>query len=358
MSETSASTRPALVVTSSPHLHSGVTTAKLMWAVVFAMLPAAGGAVYFFGLRAFWVMLIATASAMAFDALGQRMFGRKVTLTDGSAAITGLLLAFNLPPGVPWWLPIVGSAFAMIVVKQMFGGLGHNFVNPALAARAFLMVSWPTHMTTMWLTPRGGTTSGLLLDPAIRSICTDAITTATPLNALKSAAALVRPGCDPNTVWDQLQSWPVIGRLFFGNVSGSLGETSALLLLVGAVFLLILRIIDWRIPLAYIGTVALLALALPGHKTGGLLPYILFHVLAGGLMLGAFYMATDYVTSPLTAGGRWVFGVGCGVLTIIIRLWGGYPEGVCYSILLMNVATPLIDRLARPRLFGSRREKR
>lgn len=358
MSETQAPTRPALVVTSSPHIHSGVTTAKVMWAVVFAMLPAAGGAVYFFGLRALWVMLVTTASAMAFDALGQRLFGRRVTLGDGSAAITGLLLAFNLPPGVPWWLPVIGSAFAMIVVKQMFGGLGHNFINPALGARAFLMVSWPTHMTTMWLVPRGGTTSGLLLNPALRDVCTDAITTATPLSALKNATALVRPGCDPGAVWSQLQSWPVVGRLFFGNVSGSLGETSALLLLIGAAFLLLLRIIDWRIPLAYIGTVALLAVALPGHKAAGLLPYALFHVLAGGLILGAFYMATDYVTSPLTASGRWIFGVGCGILTILIRLWGGYPEGVCYSILLMNVATPLIDRLVQPRLFGSRREKR
>lgn len=357
MSDTSAPSRPTLVVTSSPHFHSGVTTAKIMWAVVFAMLPAAAGAVYFFGLKALWTMLIATASAMVFDALGQLMFGRKVTLTDGSAAITGLLLAFNLPPGVPWWLPIVGSAFATIVVKQMFGGLGHNFINPALAARAFLMVSWPTHMTTMWLAPRGGTVSGLLLNPALRDVCTDAITTATPLNVLKNASSLVQPGCDPGAVWSRLQSWPVIGRLFFGNVSGSLGETSALLLLIGAVFLLLLRIIDWRIPLAYIGTVALLVLALPGHKAGGPLPYTLFHLLSGGLMLGAFYMATDYVTSPLTAKGRWIFGVGCGILTVLIRLWGGYPEGVCYSILLMNVATPLIDRLARPRLFGSRRER-
>ena len=312
-----------------------------MWAVVIAMLPAFAGSIWFFGWRALMLVGLAIASAVLFDGLFQKMFGRKVTVTDGSAVITGMLLAFNLPPGVPWWIPVVGAAFAVIVVKQFFGGLGHNFVNPALAARAFLVVSWPGHMTAMWLAPRGGTLSGL-----------DAVTTATPLGVLKNAAEIVGPSGDAAGLLAQAQSWPVVGKLFLGNVGGCLGETSALLLIIGGLLLILFHgIIDWRIPAGYIGTVLVLSLILPGPKHD-LLPYLLYHVFGGGLMLGAFFMATDYVTSPITTKGRWIFAVGCGVLTVVIRLWGGYPEGVSYSILLMNVATPLIDRFTRPRLFG------
>ena len=179
----------------------------------------------------------------------------------------------------------------------------------------------------------------------------DAVTTATPLGVLKNAAEIAGPGVDPGSLTASVQSWPVIGNLLVGRVGGCLGETSAALLLAGAIFLIVLRIIDWRIPLAYIGTVLVLAFVLPGPKADPI-AYLLFHALSGGLILGAFFMATDYVTSPITTKGRWIFGVGCGVLTILIRLWGGYPEGVSYSILLMNVATPIIDRFTRPRLFG------
>jgi electron transport complex protein RnfD len=330
-----------LTVTASPHIRSVGSVKHVMWAVVIAMLPAFAGSVWFFGWRALMLVGLSVASAVGFDALTQRIFGRKVTISDGSAVITGILLAFNLPPGVPWWIPVVGSAFAVIVVKQFFGGLGHNFVNPALAARAFLVVSWPGHMTSMWLAPRGSTISGL-----------DAVTSATPMAVLKNASEIVGPAGDAAGLLAQAQSWPVIGKLFMGNVGGCLGETSALLLLVGGLFLILFHgIIDWRIPVGYIGTVLVLTLILPGPKHD-LLPYLLYHVLGGGLMLGAFFMATDYVTSPITGKGRWIFAVGCGVLTVVIRLWGGYPEGVSYSILLMNVATPLIDRFTRPRLFG------
>ncbi|MBN2538291.1 RnfABCDGE type electron transport complex subunit D [candidate division WOR-3 bacterium] len=333
-----------LTVTASPHLRSGASVQRVMWAVVIALLPAFAGSVWFFGWRALMLVGLSIASAVGFDALSQRLFGRRVTVSDGSAVITGLLLAFNLPPGVPWWIPVVGSAFAVVIVKQFFGGLGHNFVNPALAARAFLMVSWPSHMTSLWLAPRGGTVSGLGLD---------AVTGATPLGVLKNAAELVGPTGDVPGLLAQAQSWPVIGKLFIGQVGGCLGETSALLLIAGGLFLILFHgIIDWRIPIGYIGTVLLLTLVLPGPKTY-LLPYLLYHVFSGGLMLGAFFMATDYVTSPITGKGRWIFAVGCGVLTVVIRLWGGYPEGVSYSILLMNVATPLIDRFTRPRLFGA-----
>ncbi|MEO0071151.1 MAG: RnfABCDGE type electron transport complex subunit D [candidate division WOR-3 bacterium] len=341
-----------LRVTVSPHIRSGVTVAKLMWAVVFALLPILGGAIYFFGVKALIITLISITSAVLFDALGQLMFGRKVTTSDGSAVITGILLAFNLPPNVPWWLPVVGAAFAMIVVKQFFGGLGHNFINPALGARAFLVASWPTQMTTTWLAPRGGTTPGLL--PEILKLYPDAVSSATPLSLLKQGGKLLPPNFVPQKLYQDLQSWSVIKNLFLGNTGGCLGETSALLLLIGGIFLLLTKVIDWRIPLSYLLTVLILITVLPGHKSN-LLNYILFHLLSGGLILGAFYMATDYVTSPLTHKGRIIFGIGCGVFTTLIRLWGGYSEGVCYSILLMNVATPLIDRLTPPRLFGKQK---
>lgn len=325
------------VVAASPHVRSQATVSRIMWLVVIALLPALGGSIYFFGLRSLLLVLLCVASSLLFDALAQKAFGRKPTPLDGSAVITGLLLAYNLPPGVPLWIPVIGAAFATIIVKQFFGGLGHNFINPALAARAFLMVSWPTHMTTMWLRPSGGSLSGL-----------DAVTGATPLALVRRAAELVPQGMGLNELLRQANSLAELKRLFFGNVGGCLGETSALLLLIGALFLIILRVIDWRIPVSYIGTVIVLALVLPNNH---LTPW--FHIFAGGIMLGAFFMATDYVTSPITAKGRVIFGIGCGIITMLIRLYGGYPEGCSYSILLMNVVTPFIDRLTKPRLFGA-----
>jgi Na+-translocating ferredoxin:NAD+ oxidoreductase subunit D len=330
------STAP-LVVAASPHIRSQASVSRIMWLVVIALLPALGGSVYFFGFRSLLLVAIAVASSLLFDTLSQRALGRKPTPFDGSAVITGLLLAYNLPPGVPLWIPVIGAAFATFVVKQLFGGLGHNFINPALAARAFLMVSWPTHMTTMWLKPNGGPLSGL-----------DAVSGATPLALVRRAAELVPQGMDLSGLLRQANSIEEIKRLFLGNVGGCLGETSALLLLIGATLLIILRVIDWRIPLSYIGTVLLLALVLPNNH---LTP--LFHVFSGGIILGAFFMATDYVTSPITGKGRIIFGIGCGIITMLIRLYGGYPEGCSYSILLMNVFTPFIDRLTRPRLFGA-----
>jgi Na+-translocating ferredoxin:NAD+ oxidoreductase subunit D len=331
-----------LVVAASPHIRSQASVSRIMWLVAIALLPALGGSVYFFGFRSLLLVAISVASSMLFDALAQRAFGRKPTPFDGSAVITGLLLAYNLPPGVPLWMPVMGAIFATFVVKQLFGGLGHNFINPALAARAFLMVSWPTHMTTMWLKPFGtAPLSGL-----------DAVSGATPLAFVRRAAELVPQGMDLNELLRQANSLAELKRLFFGNVGGCLGETSALLLLIGALFLIILRVIDWRIPLSYIGTVMALALVLPNNH---LTP--LFHVFSGGVILGAFFMATDYVTSPITGKGRIIFGIGCGIITMLIRLYGGYPEGCSYSILLMNVATPFIDRLTKPRLFGALRKK-
>lgn len=312
-----------LVVSSSPHLWEGTTVSKIMGDVLLALVPAALGSIYFFGWRAAVIICLSMGAAALTELGCQRLMGRPSSLSDGSAMITGLLLAFNLPPTVPFWLPVVGSIFAIAVAKQVFGGLGRNFVNPALAARAFLLSAWPALMTS-WSKPF------------------DAVTTATPL------AMLPRPlGAAPEAVG----ALPSYLDLFLGRVGGSLGETSALLLLIGAAYLLWRRIIDWRIPVGYLGTVAVLTWIFGGQ--GGLFhgdPF--YHLLSGGLILGAFFMATDYVTSPITAKGRWIYAFGCGLITSLVRLYGGYPEGVSYSILIMNVVAPLIDRFTVPVPFG------
>jgi len=317
-----------------------------MYAVVIALVPAAIGAVYFFGTRALVIILLASGAAVATEAICQKATNRKITVSDGSALITGILLAFNLPPGVPYWLPVVGSVFGIAIAKIPFGGLGYNPLNPALAGRAFLLASWPVYMTAAWTAPSRGTLSGI-----------NAITTATPLGVYKFARGiLTSSGVGPdeisraNSYLAELYSSASLKNLFLGNVGGCLGETSVILLLVGAAYLLIRGIICWRIPISYIGTVALLTWVLGGR--GLFEGYPLFHVLSGGLILGAFFMATDMVTSPVTPTGKIVFGVGCGILTSVIRLYGGYPEGVSYSILIMNITVPLIDRYTRPRKLG------
>jgi len=303
------------IMSSSPHVRSSESTARIMRDVIIALLPATAFGVYIFGLNALWVVLASVAAAMLAEALLQLLMHKKVTVSDGSAAVTGLLLALNLPPAVPLWIPILGSVFAIAIVKQCFGGLGHNFINPALAARAFLLVSWPTAMTT-WTIPGA-----------------DAVSSATPLAALKLGG--------------ELSSY---SDMFLGSIGGCIGETSAIALILGGLYLIARRVIDPRIPVIYIGTVALLTwVAGPqGLFTGD----ALYHVLGGGLMLGAFFMATDYTTSPMSASGKMVFAAGCGILTSVIRLWGGYPEGVSYSILLMNLVVPLIDKAFLPKRFG------
>jgi len=317
-----------------------------MYAVVIALVPAAIGAVYFFGTRALVIILLASGAAVATEAICQKATNRKITVSDGSALITGILLAFNLPPGVPYWLPVVGSVFGIAIAKIPFGGLGYNPLNPALAGRAFLLASWPVYMTAAWTAPSRGTLSGI-----------NAITTATPLGVYKFARGiLTSSGVGPdeisraNSYLAELYSSASLKNLFLGNVGGCLGETSVILLLVGAAYLLIRGIICWRIPISYIGTVALLTWVLGGR--GLFEGYPLFHVLSGGLILGAFFMATDMVTSPVTPTGKIIFGIGCGILTSVIRLYGGYPEGVSYSILIMNITVPLIDRYTRPRKLG------
>jgi Na+-translocating ferredoxin:NAD+ oxidoreductase subunit D len=337
----------AFYVSSSPHIADRESIPRIMYSVSLSLLPAAGYAVYLFGFRALLIMLLSMAACVATEAAAQKLMKRPVTINDGSALLTGLLLAFNVSAQVPLWLPVVGGVFAIAVGKQVFGGLGYNPMNPALLGRAFLLASWPTHMTVFsGAVPQGSTVSGI-----------DVITSATPLNLLKQAKEVLAHA--PNYPVEKVnqaheavgQLYDSIDKIFLGQIGGCIGETSALLLIIGGLFLLYKRYIGWEIPASYIGSVALLAWIFGG--TEGLFSgNILFHVFAGGLMLGAFYMATDMVTSPITRNGRLIFGFGCGLITMVIRLVGGYPEGVSYSILLMNLLVPMIDRSVKPKVFG------
>lgn len=302
-----------LIVSSSPHIRSRDTVQSIMYNVIIALLPATAAAVYFFGFRALSIIIVSILTAVITEAAVMKIRNKPVTINDGSAVITGLLLALTLSPAMPLWMVAVGSAVAIGIGKQVYGGLGHNPFNPALVGRAFLMVTFPVHATT-WISP------------------VDGMSTATPLNLIKMQG--VKTG---------------YFNLLIGNVAGSLGETSALLLILGGLYLLYKGIIDWRIPASYLGTVAVLTLVLGRDP--------IFHLLAGGLMLGAFFMATDMVTTPVTKLGRIVFGVGAGILVVLIRLYGGYPEGVLFSILLMNVFTPIIDRYTRSRIYGEVKKK-
>jgi len=341
------------LVSASPHITHKDTIPRIMYGVVISLIPAIAGSIYFFGVRAVWVLLFSILSAVTVEATLQFLMKKPITVKDGSAIVTGILLGFNLPAEVPWWIPVIGSAFAIVVGKIPFGGLGYNPMNPALLGRAFLLASWPTRMTIFKTAPNGGTLSGI-----------DAITTATPLNVFKSAKDIIASQADPSVLTEKVtqatnaidQLYDSYANLFWGKVGGCIGETSAFLLLIGAVYLIYKRYIGLRIPLSYIGTVALLCWIFGGAE-GLFTGDPLFHVLAGGLILGAFFMATDMVTSPVTSKGRIYFGIGCGVLTVVIRLVGGYPEGVSYSILLMNLAVPLLDRYTKPKTFGEVKEK-
>jgi len=317
-------------LSSSPHIHAGETTDQVMRAVIYSLLPACAVAVYFFGLPALGVLLLATLGCLAAEAACQRLMGKPVALADGSAAVTGILLALNLPPTSPWWLTLLGAVIAIVIGKQVYGGLGANPFNPALVARVVLLISFPVQMTS-WSAP-APLGSGL-----------DLVTTATPLGEWKNAVMLT--GKLPEVMQgSSLQH-------LLGNMPGCIGEVSALALLLGAAYLFWRRILTWQIPVAYVGTVVLLA-GLFWLIDPSKYPSPLFHLLTGGLVLGAFYMATDMVTTPVTSRGMLLFGIGCGLLTVLIRLFGGYPEGVSFAILLMNAATPLIDRYLRPRTFG------
>lgn len=299
-------------VSASPHIHSRESVSKVMWAVFGALVPAAVAAAVIFGLAAVKIMAISVLSCLFTEALIQKLTRKKITISDGSAALTGLLLAYNLSPRVPFWMPVLGGFFAIAIAKHAFGGLGANIFNPALAGRAFLLTSWPRQMTEFY-----------------QPFSADAITTATPLAALKE-------GMSPNLSY---------ADLFFGRHAGCLGEVCIFALLIGAAYLLWKQYIWWHTPVGFILTVGLLS-SFKGDP--------IFSILSGGLILGAFFMATDYVTTPLTKKGQLIFGIGCGLITFVIRKFGGYPEGVSYSILMMNAAVPLIDRYIRPRKYGAK----
>lgn len=301
-------------ISSSPHIRDKETTTNIMGCVIVALLPATIVGISNFGLYAAFIVVLTVLSCIAFEALYEKLVGKKSTIKDLSAVLTGLLLAMNLPPEVPFWLPIIGSFFAIIVVKQLFGGLGQNFMNPALGARCFLLISFTGRMTTFTY---------------------DAVTTATPLAELKSGESV-----------DVLS-------MFLGKTAGTIGETCALALIIGGVFLIVRGIISIRIPLAYIGSFAIFVIvyALASGK-GFDVSYLLAHLCGGGLMLGAFFMATDYVTSPITPNGKIIFGVVLGLLTFLFRVFGGSAEGVSYAIIIGNLLVPLIEKITVPVSFG------
>jgi len=309
-----------LTISSSPHAHSKHTTQTIMRDVLIALAPALVGSVYFFGFRALMVTLVSAAACVFFEWIYRKVMKLDSTVYDLSAVVTGVLIAFVCPVTIPYWVIIIGDFFAIIVVKQLFGGIGKNFMNPALAARAFLF-SWPVAMST-WVAPGFANAVGIFQ--------TDAVSSATPLASQEGVTLL---------------------DLFLGNVGGCLGETSALLLLIGFAYLLIRRVISPRIPLTFIGTVALIAMIFPkGHNS---LYWAAYQVLSGGVMLGAVFMATDYVTSPVTKWGQVIFGIGCGAITMAIRYLGAYNEGVSYAILVMNACVVMLDKIGRPVKFGT-----
>jgi len=322
-----------LQLSPAPHISSSKNVNKIMYGVVAALVPALIGSIYFFGWRALFLTSLSVLSALITECVFQRVTHREIRCLDGSAIITGILIAFNIPVNSPWWLPVAGSFFAIFVVKQLFGGLGYNIFNPALAGRAFLVASWPFLMTGNWTPPISGTLSGISV--------LDGVTQATPLSLLAISS--------PEGVIQSLNSSTMLKTLFIGNTGGCLGETSALLLLIGALFLFFFGYADWRISISYIGSVFIFSGIL--YLLGVTPVNPLFHILSGGVMLGGLFMATDMVTSPVTLKGRWIFGIGGGILCIILRLWAGYPEGVSYSILIMNMFVPLLDRL-HPRIYG------
>ena len=305
------------VVSGTPHVRSKESIQSIMRDVIIALVPATAAGIYYFGLRALILIVAAIISAVFFEWLYEKITKKPVTINDLSAVVTGLLLAMNLPASAPVWVAIVGGAFAIIFAKQLFGGLGQNFINPALAGRAFLLASYPTEMTT-WVVPNG--------------LAADAATYATPLAQLKNGTL------DAS-----------LGQLVLGQVGGTIGETCAIALIIGGIYLLYKHVISWKIPVIYIATVFILFAVIGRH--GMRMP--LQEIFAGGVMLGGIFMATDYASSPVTPKGQVIFAVGAGLLTYLIRTFGGYPEGVSYSILIMNCCVPLIERFTEPTIFGA-----
>lgn len=320
-----------LTVSPSPHIHSGDSTQKIMYRVVYAMIPALLWSVFVFGLDAMRVTLIAVAACLAFEYLIQKFLLKvKPTITDGSALVTGILLAFNVPSNLPWWIIIIGALAAVGIGKLSFGGLGNNIFNPALVGRVFLLISFPVQMTSWPVNNRSGI---------------DAVTSATPLGIIKEGILNGTP------ISEISKSLPTTMDLFLGQIGGSLGEISAVLLILGGIYMLFTKVITWHIPVSIIVTAGLFS-GIFWMVNPELYINPVFHILSGGLMLGAIFMATDMVSSPMTPKGQIIYGIGIGVLTILIRLFGAYPEGISFAILIMNALVPLLNRYIKPKRFG------
>ena len=324
-----------LIASSSPHIRKKEDTRSIMLDVIIAMLPALVWSVISFGVKSLILIVVSVAGCLFWEWAYRAILKKPQAIGDLSAVVTGILLAFVCPVDLPWWTIIIGDFFAIVIVKQLYGGIGCNFLNPALAGRAALLASYADTMTT-WAIPNSK------LDVITSS--------ATPL-------AIMKGGLEDPAMFETLKSSYSVGDMLMGRCGGSLGEVSALLLILGGVYLLLRKVITWQIPVSYIGTVALLSLlAAPAGISG--VDYMLYNVLGGGLMLGAIFMATDYATSPVTKPGQIVFGIGCGLLTVFIRRFGTYPEGVCYSILIMNCTTWLLDKYIKPTIYGAPKKEK
>ena len=315
-----------LIASSNPHIRNTEDTRSLMLDVIIALMPALAMSVYVFGVTTLISAVVSVAGAVFFEWLYRKLLKKPQTIGDLSAALTGLLLSMVCPPTLPYWMLLVGDFFAIFVVKQLYGGIGKNFLNPALAGRAALVACYASQMTS-WAAPR----------------TVDAVTAATPLAMMKAGE------------FEALTAQYSLSDMFIGLIGGSAGEVSAMMLLIGGLYLICRRVISWHTPVAYIGTVAVLTFLFPQGNDA--LTYMLYNVFGGGLMLGAFFMATDYVTSPVTKEGQLIYGLGCGLLTVFIRYFGSYPEGVCYSILIMNCLVWIIDKYTKPTRFGVDKKK-
>ena len=315
-----------LIASSNPHIRNNEDTRSLMLDVIIALMPALAMSVYVFGVTTLISAVVSVAGAVFFEWLYRKLLKKPQTIGDLSAALTGLLLSMVCPPTLPYWMLLVGDFFAIFVVKQLYGGIGKNFLNPALAGRAALVACYASQMTS-WAAPR----------------TVDAVTAATPLAMMKAGE------------FEALTAQYSLSDMFIGLIGGSAGEVSAMMLLIGGLYLIFRRVISWHTPVAYIGTVAVLTFLFPQGNDA--LTYMLYNVFGGGLMLGAFFMATDYVTSPVTKEGQLIYGLGCGLLTVFIRYFGSYPEGVCYSILITNCLVWIIDKYTKPTRFGVDKKK-
>lgn len=324
-----------LNVSGSPHVHSRESVKKIMWTVVIALLPTFAVSILSFGFDAVRLTLISVAACLLFEWLIQKFLLKKpCSISDGSAVITGMLLAFNVPSNLPWWIMVIGALVAIGIAKMPFGGLGNNLFNPALVGRVSLLISFPQQMTT-WPMPR----------PWFSHAAVDATTGATPLGMIKTGLA---QGKDMGELMNQLPSY---AQMLLGEQGGSLGEVAAIAIIIGGLFMLFRKVISWHIPVSFIATAFVFATILHAANPTLYIPGS-YHILCGGLLLGAVFMATDMVTSPMSGWGKIVFGCGCGLLTIIIRVWGAYPEGVSFAILLMNAVVPLLNKAFPPKRFG------